>query len=51
LGVRLTTSLCRKRFVENLLREKILEEAKAHFWAVVPLVMMIKYSGTHADYL
>jgi hypothetical protein len=41
LGVKLTTSPCKKKFVENLLREKkILQEAKAHFWAVVPLMMM-----------
>jgi hypothetical protein len=41
LGVRLTTSPCKKKFVENLLRKKILEEAKAHIWAVVPLMMMM----------
>jgi hypothetical protein len=37
--VRLTTSPCRNKFVENLLRKKILEEA--HFWAVLPLMMMM----------
>jgi hypothetical protein len=40
LGVRLTTSPCKKKFVENLLRKEILEEAKA-LWAVVPLIMML----------
>jgi hypothetical protein len=39
LGVRLTTLLCKKKFVEKLL--KILEEAEAHIWAVVPLLMMM----------
>jgi hypothetical protein len=39
LGVRLTTSPCKKKFFENLI--KIVEEAKAHIWAVVPLMMMM----------
>jgi hypothetical protein len=30
LGVRLITSPCKNKFVENLLKEKILEDAKAH---------------------
>jgi hypothetical protein len=38
-GMRLTTSPCRKKFAENLLREKILEESKA----VAPLMMMIEH--------
>jgi hypothetical protein len=42
LGVGLTTSSFKKKFVENLLREKMLEEAKAP-WAVVPLMMMMIY--------
>jgi hypothetical protein len=38
--MKLTTSSCKKKFVENLLRENMLEEAKAP-WAVVPLMMMM----------
>jgi hypothetical protein len=41
LGVRLTTSPCKKKIVENLLRKKILEEVEAHIWAVVPLKMIL----------
>jgi hypothetical protein len=42
LDMKLTTSPCKKKYVENLLRKKkILEEAKAHIWDV-PLVMMIR---------
>jgi hypothetical protein len=40
LGVRLTTSPCKKKFVKSLLK-KVLEEAKAHILAVVPLMMMM----------
>jgi hypothetical protein len=36
----LATSPCKNKFVENLLK-KILEEAKAHIWAVAPLMMMM----------
>jgi hypothetical protein len=44
LGVRLTTSPCKNKFVENLLRGgKILEEAKA----VVPLILR----GCHFAYV
>jgi hypothetical protein len=38
--MKLTTSPCKKKYVENLLRKKILEEAKARIWDV-PLVMMM----------
>jgi hypothetical protein len=40
LGVRLTSS-CKKKFVENLLRKKNLDEAKADYRAAAPLMMMI----------
>jgi hypothetical protein len=40
LDVRLTTSLCKNKFVENLLRKNVLEEAKGDR-AVVPLMMMM----------
>jgi hypothetical protein len=42
VGLTLTTSPRKKIFVENLLN-KILEEANAHIWAVVPLMMMMIY--------
>jgi hypothetical protein len=38
--MRLTTSSCKNKFVENLPREKNAKEAKAP-WAVVPLMMMM----------
>jgi hypothetical protein len=41
LDVRLTTFPCKNKFVENVVRKNILEEAKAHFWAVVPMMMMM----------
>jgi hypothetical protein len=43
LGVRLTTSPCKKKFIENLLRKKILEEAKA-LWAAVPLKLLEEFN-------
>jgi hypothetical protein len=33
LGVRLTTSPCKKKFVENLQKKTILEEAKAYLYS------------------
>jgi hypothetical protein len=30
--VKLTTSPCKKKFIENLLRKKILDEAKTHLY-------------------
>jgi hypothetical protein len=30
---------CKNKFVENLL-EKVLEEAKAHIWIVMPVMMI-----------
>jgi hypothetical protein len=54
LGVRFTTSPCKKKFVENLLK-KTLEEAKAHIWAVAPhdddddVREQLCYDAVHVD--
>jgi hypothetical protein len=51
LSVRLTTSSCKIKFVENLLREKSYKKPRLIYRAVAPLVMSVPFKEPELKFL